>query len=251
MKAIVYRSYGPPDVLSVEDVPAPRPAKGEILVRLRAAEITKADCELRSFQFPVKWFSPLLRLVLGVVRPKRSVLGSYFSGVVASVGAGVERFSPGDEIFGSTQLLMGAYGELTAVPAHYSLALKPANVTFEEAAASLLGGLNAVHFLRLLELKAGDRILINGAGGSIGAIAVQLAKSLGAHVTAVDAPHKRHLLERLGADDFIDYTESDFSALGQTYDAVFDMVAGSSYTKCLQVLSPTGRYITGNPTLAK
>lgn len=251
MKAIVYHKYGSPEVLRLAERPLPLPAPGELLVRVRAVEATKADCEFRSFRFSVSWFALPLRLVAGVFRPKREVLGNYFSGVVETVGEGVTKFSPGDEIFGATRLRFGGYAEHLTVPADYTLVKKPENISFEEAAAAPLGGLNALHFLRKARLKAGERIVINGAGGSIGAFAVILAKALGAHVTAVDAPHKELSLRKLGADEFVDYTTSDFSTLGSKFDVVFDMVPQSSYSKCLSVLSERGRYLSGNPTLGR
>lgn len=249
MKAMVYQEYGPPEVLRLAERPLPVPLPGELLVRVRAVEATKADCEFRSFQFSVGWFLLPLRLVAGISRPRREVLGNYFSGVVEAVGAGVTRFVPGDEIFGASRLRFGAYAEYLTVPAHYTLAKKPPNLSFEEAAAVPLGGLNALHFLRKARLRAGERVLVNGAGGSIGTFFVLLAKNLGAHVIAVDAPHKELPLRSLGADEFIDYTRKDFSALGLQVDVVFDMVPQSSYGKCLSVLSKRGRYLAGNPTL--
>lgn len=249
MKAIIYQEYGPREVLRLVERPLPALLPGELLVRVCAVEATKADCEFRSFQFSVRWFQLPLRLFVGIYKPRREVLGSYFAGVVEAVGAGVTRFVSGDEIFGANRLRFGAYAEYLTVPAHYTLAKKPPNISFEEAAAVPLGGLNALHFLRRARLRAGERVLVNGAGGSIGTFFVLLAKNLGAHVIAVDAPHKEMPLRALGADEFIDYTTTDFSALGLKVDVVFDMVPQSSFTKCLSVLSKNGRYLAGNPTL--
>ena len=251
MKAIVYIQYGSPEVLTLADREMPRPASDEVLVRVRAAEATKSDCEMRNFHFPVKWFSMPLRLVLGVRKPKRQILGGYFSGVVAGVGSRVERFQVGDEVFGAAQLRFGAYGEYLTLPERYTLTRKPSNMSFAEAAAVPLGGLNALHFMRLAKLQPGERILINGAGGSIGSFAVQIAKSMGAHVTAVDAAHKAAMLRELGVDAFIDYTRDDFAEGSVRYDVVFDMVVSTPYGKCLGVLKPRGRYLTGNPTVMK
>lgn len=251
MRAIAYREYGGPDVLKLEQRPQPTAGKGEILIRVRAAEVTKSDCELRSFNFPVKWFALPLRLVLGIRAPRRQILGSYFSGVVESLGEGAERFAPGDEIFGTTRLRLGAYGEFLVLPESYTLSTKPAGLSFEEAAAVPLGGLNALHYLRLLQLRPGERLLINGAGGSIGSLAVQIAKAWGVRVTAVDAAHKEEMLRGLGADEFFDYLQTPLSACGKEFDAVFDMVPGSPYEDCMSLLSTEGRYATGNPTLAR
>ena len=220
-----------------------------MLIRVRAAEVT-ADCELRSFSFPVKWFWLPLRLVLGITRPKRQVLGMYFSGEVEAVGKDVSKFEVGDQIFGSTQIRMGAYGEYVCLPAEYTISVKPSNMSCEEAAAVPLGGLNALHFMRKARVQKGDKVLINGAGGSIGTFAVQIAKDMGAEVTAVDSGIKEDMLRRIGADHFLDYTKEDFTKSGQRYDVIFDMVARSSYSGCVAALTPKGRYLMGNPRLS-
>jgi NADPH:quinone reductase-like Zn-dependent oxidoreductase len=247
VKAIIYERYGPPDVLRVAEVPRPEPGEGEVLIRVRAAEATKADCELRAFRFAVVWFWLPLRLGMGVFRPRRKILGTYFAGEVVELGPGATRFSIGDEVFGGLGLRMGAYGEYVAVPEDTSIVVKPANMTFEEAAAVPLGGLNALHFLRLVGVKSGDRVLVNGAGGSIGLHGVQIAKAMGAEVTAVDKTEKEAVVRRMGADHFIDYTKQGFADSGPTFDVVFDMVPNSSFGDCMQVLKDRGRYCTGNP----
>ena len=250
MKAVTYSEYGPPDVLHVSDVEKPVPKDDEVLIRVRAAEATKADIEMRSFRFAVQWFWLPMRLALGVRRPRRQILGGYFSGEVDSVGKDVTEFSTGDQVFGAAGLRFGAYSEYVALPANSTIVTKPANMSFAEAAAVPLGGLNALHFMRLARITAGNTVLINGAGGSIGTHALQIAKSMGAEVTVVDSAIKEDLLRRLGADDFIDYRQDDYTAMGRTYDVIFDMVAGSSYSACINVLKPDGRYLTGNPTLS-
>ena len=249
MKAITYSNYGPPEVLQIKDVDKPVPKDDEVLIRVRAAEATKADCEMRGFRFSVKWFWLPLRIAVGVRKPRRQILGSYFSGVVESIGKDVTQFSRGDEVFGTAGLRGGAYGEYVALPASYTIVAKPGNMSFAEAAAVPLGGLNALHFMRLANIQAGDKVLINGAGGSIGAHAVQIAKSMGAQVTGVDSTIKEDLVKRLGADHFIDYTKEDFAATGRTYDVIFDMVPGSSYAACINALNPGGCYLSGNPRL--
>ena len=250
MKAIVYREYGSSEVLQLEEISKPTLSDAEMLIRVRAAEVTKADCELRSFSFPVKWFWLPLRLVLGITRPKRQVLGMYFSGEVEAVGKDVSKFEVGDQIFGSTQIRMGAYGEYVCLPAEYTISVKPSNMSCEEAAAVPLGGLNALHFMRKARVQKGDKVLINGAGGSIGTFAVQIAKDMGAEVTAVDSGIKEDMLRRIGADHFLDYTKEDFTKSGQRYDVIFDMVARSSYSGCVAALTPKGRYLMGNPRLS-
>ena len=250
MKAITYSTYGPPDVLKITDVAKPTPSDDEILIRVRAAEATKSDCEMRSFKFAVKWFWLPLRIAFGLSKPRRQILGGYLSGEVESVGKNVSDFAEGDQVFGCAGLRLGAYGEFVALPASYTIIAKPANMSFEEAAAVPLGGLNALHFLRRANIRPGETVLINGAGGSIGAHGVQIAKSMGAEVTAVDSTVKEDMLQRIGADHFIDYTKEDFAASGQTYDVIFDMVAGRSYTDCVNALNPNGRYLMANPRIS-
>ncbi len=250
MKAITYSAYGPPEVLQLRDVDQPVPGDHDVLIRVRAAEATKADCEMRSFRFPAKWFWLPLRIALGLRRPRRPILGAYFAGEIASCGRAVTGYSAGEAVFGATGLRLGAYGEYVALPASASIAPKPRNMGFADAAAVPMGGLNALHFMRRAGLRTGERVLINGAGGSIGAHAVQIAKSMGAEVTAVDNAVKEGLLRRLGADHFVDYTRERFADSGPAYDVVFDMVAGSSYSACLAVLKPRGRYLSGNPRLS-
>jgi len=250
MKAIVYKKYGPPEVLQVKEVENPKPGDDEVLVKIHAAEATKADCELRSFKFAVKWFWLPLRIAMGITRPKNQVLGGYFAGEIEAIGKNVTRFNLGDEVFGSTQLRMGAYGEYTCLPASYTIVPKPHNLTYYEAAAVPLGGLNALHFLTKANLQKGEKVLVNGAGGSIGTFGVQIAKAMGAEVTAVDSTIKEGMLRRIGADHFLDYTKEDFTKYGQSYDVIFDMVARSSYSACVNSLNPKGRYLIGNPRLS-
>lgn len=247
MRAITYSTYGPPDVLQLEDVEKPVPEDDEVLIKVRAAEATRSDCEMRSFEYSVKWFWLPLRIALGVRKPRRKILGGYFSGEIESVGKDVTRFSAGDQVFGAAQLRLGAYGEYVALPENYTIFGKPRNMSFAEAAAVPLGGLNALHFMRRARIQIGEKVLINGAGGSIGAHAVQIAKSMGAEVTAVDDTIKEEMLRRIGADHFIDYTREDFTSRGPKYDVIFDMVPGSHYAACIEALVPHGRYLSGNP----
>ncbi len=250
MRALTYSRYGPPEVLRLSVVPQPVPKDDDVLVRVHAAEATKADCELRGFTFSVQWFWLPLRLALGITRPRRQILGGYFAGEIAALGRNVTTFAVGDEVFGTSGLRFGAYGEYVALPASSTIAAKPGNMTFAEAAAVPLGGLNALHFMRLAKIHPGARVLINGAGGSIGLHAVQIAKAMGAHVTAVDHTRKEQLVRRFGADHFVDYTTETFAGRGQTYDVIFDMVPGSSYAACIAALTPHGRYLCGNPRLS-
>ena len=250
MKAIIYTKYGSPDVLQVKDIEKPIPKDDEILIKIHAVEVTKADCEMRSFNFQVKWFWLPLRVALGFIKPKKQVLGGYFAGEVESVGINVSKFKKGDQIFGATKLRLGAYGEYLCLPASYTLVPKPYNVSFEEAAAVPLGGLNALHFLRKARIQKGEKVLVNGAGGSIGTFGVQIAKAMGAEVTAVDSTIKEAMLRRIGVDHFFDYTKDDFTKNGQTYDVIFSMVAKSSYSECIKALNPKGCYLIANPRIS-
>lgn len=251
MKAIVYNQYGPPEVLYLTELEKPVPQKDEVLIKIHAVEVTKSDCELRSFKFPVSWFWLPLRLVLGWRRPKRQILGGYFAGEIVSVGDKVNQYQVGEPIFGCANLTMGCYAEYVCLPAKYTMVTKPSNLSFAEAASVPLGGLNALHFMREANIKPGERVLVNGAGGSIGIFGVQIAKQMGAEVTVVDSSLKKDMLLNLGADRFIDYRQQDFTKNSISYDVIFDMVAGSSYSKCLNILKDNGRYLTANPTLMK
>jgi len=237
-------------VLQLKEVDKPVPRDDEILIKVHAAEATKADCELRSSKFAVKWFWLPMRVAMGIKKPKRQILGGYFAGRVESVGKDVSKFNRGDQVFGTTSLRFGAYGEFLCLPASYTIVPKPNNMSFEEAAAVPLGGLNALHFLRKADIKSGEKVLVNGAGGSIGTFGVQIAKAMGAEVTAVDSSIKEEMLRRIGADHFFDYSKQDFTKSGQTYDVIFDMVAGSSYSACVSALNPGGRYLMANPRIS-
>ena len=251
MKAIVYTEYGPPDVLRLVELNKPELKDDEVLIRVHAVEATKSDCEMRSLNFPVRWFLWPLRLVLGWRKPKRQILGGYFSGDVNDIGKNVTQYKLGEKVFGAAQLRMGTYAEYASLPESYAIAPKPANMNYVEAATVPLGGLNAIHFIKKAEIQPGETVLINGAGGSIGIFGLQMAKSLGARVTAVDSDIKKNMLLALGAEKFINYKEEDFTKLGEPYDVIFDMVASSSHKDCLNALNPGGRYITANPTLSK
>jgi NADPH:quinone reductase-like Zn-dependent oxidoreductase len=250
MKGVVYSKYGSPDVLELKEVEKPVPKDNEVLIKVHAAEATKTDCELRSFNFPVRWFWLPLRIAMGVINPKKQILGGYFAGEIESAGKDVSTFKNGDQVFGTTKHRMGAYGEYVCLPASYTLVPKPYNVSFEEAAAVPLGGLNALHFLRKADIRKGEKVLVNGAGGSIGTFGVQLAKAMGAEVTAVDSTIKEEMLHRIGADHFLDYTKEDFTKSHKTYDVIFDMVAKSSYSECVKKLNPKGRYLMANPRIS-
>ncbi|MBU2862837.1 NAD(P)-dependent alcohol dehydrogenase [Reinekea forsetii] len=250
MKAVTYRKYGPSSVLSVEEIARPNTKSEHYEICVHAAEVTKADCELRSFNFPVKWFWLPLRLVLGVIKPRNPVLGGYFSGTISKASESDSRFKVGDAVFGNTGIGFGAYGEFLKVSAKNTMVKIPKNLNFEQAAAVPLGGLNALHFLNIAQLKAGQHILIVGAGGSIGLFAVQIALAKGARVSVVDKASKKDMLLKLGVEEFIDYQQSDVYAQKTQFDVVFNMVAQAPIQKSLKLVKPAGTYVTGNPSFS-
>lgn len=250
MKAVVYDRYGPASVLRLAEIDKPTPRPGELLIRVGASEVTKTDCELRSFHFGVKWFWLPLRLACGVFRPRKQVLGMYFAGEVELVGEACTRFAVGERVFGSAQFRLGGHGEYLCIPETYPLARVPEGLSWEEIATVPLGGCNGLHFMRLANIEPGSRVLIVGAGGSIGAHALQVAKIMGARVTVVDAAHKEAQLKRWGADDFVDYAQTNFWQAPERYDVVFNLVPSIGFSNCLRVLTPKGRYLMGNPKLS-
>lgn len=254
MKAILWTKYGPPDGLQLQEVEKPAPADHEVLVRIYAATATAGDCEMRSLKFPLLLGLPL-RLYTGFRKPERiRILGQELAGVIEAVGKDVRRFQVGDAVFGALGFGMGAYAEYICLPETPSemggvLALKPANMSFAESAAVPVGSLNALHFLRKANLRSGESVLINGAGGSIGTIAVQLARHYGAEVTAVDSTHKLEMLREIGASTSIDYTQEDFAKRGQQYDVIFDIAGKGSFARSIRSLKPNGRYLMAYPGL--
>ncbi len=249
MKAVVYHAYGPPEVLRIEDVPKPVPRNNEILIEIRAATVVAGDCELRSFDFPL-WIWLPLRVYTGLLRPTRArILGQELAGRVEAIGAGVERFEVGDQIFAATEIGLGCYAEYKCLRENKVIAPKPRNMSYEEAAAVPTGGLNALHYMRRANLRGGEKVLINGAAGNIGSYAVQLAKHFGAEVTGVDSAAKLDMLRSIGADHVIDYAEVDFTGTGETYDVVFDVIGKSPFSRSMSCLRENGRYIIANPSL--
>ena len=251
MRAVIFREYGGTDVLELCEVPKPEPGPGELLIRVEAAEACKSDCEHRSFEFPVSWFVLPLRVAFGIRRPRNGALGMYYSGVVDQVGDEVRCWSAGDEVYGGTGLRRGAYGEYLVTKARGAVARKPRSMTHAQAAAVPLGAMTAVDAMDRADVGPGDRVLINGAGGVIGAHGVMTAVHRGATVTGVDAGSKEAFVRSLGADNFIDYTRADLGTHDETYDVVFDMIPGSDRRTILGLLSEGGRWVLGNPRFAR
>jgi NADPH:quinone reductase-like Zn-dependent oxidoreductase len=236
MKAVVYEKYGPPEVLRVEEVERPVPEDDQVLVRIHATTVNRSDCGWRSAK---PFFS---RFFTGLRRPRHRIPGMEFAGEVEAVGAAVTEFAVGDQVFGVKSF--GTHAEFTCVRESSSLAHKPASMSFEEAAAVSDGAIIALSCLRKAGLREGHRILIYGASGSIGTAAVQLAKHLGAVVTAVCNTRNVELVRSLGADEVIDYLREDFTENGQTYDVVFDAVGKHSFRRSRRSLKPGGVYIS-------
>jgi NADPH:quinone reductase-like Zn-dependent oxidoreductase len=250
MKAILYPKPGPPEVLHLTEVDKPIPKDHEILIRVYATTVTSGDCNLRSFRFPfLFWF--LLGMQYGVRRPKRLILGSELAGEIESVGADVKRFKEGDPVFGSTGMRFGANAEYVCMPEDGVVAIKPADLTYEEAAVVPFGALSALFFLRKGNIQSGQKALVHGASGSVGSYAVQLAKVFGAEVTGVCSTTNLRLVKSLGADRVIDYTEEDFAARGELYEMIFDAVGKRPLSSCRKALSPNGTYVTVTQGLAK
>jgi NADPH:quinone reductase-like Zn-dependent oxidoreductase len=239
MKAIVYTKFGSPDVLKLKEVAKPTPKDNEVLIRIIATTVAVEDPGIRA--------RPGLN---GFLKPKKSILGFYLAGVVEAVGKDVKRFKQGDQVYGNTGLgLLGTYAEYICMPEEGALVIKPANITYAEAAALPNGALTALPFLRDKgNIQSGQKVLINGASGAVGTIAVQLAKHFGAEVTGVCSTTNLELVKSLGADKVIDYTKEDFTKNGQTYDIIFDTVGKSPFSRYKGSLTENGTYLTTVPS---
>ena len=235
MKAVVQDRYGPPEVLRVEDVERPMPKDDEVLIRIRATTVTQTDTHLRVAR-PVFW-----RLLLGIRRPRRRTLGVELAGEVEAVGPAVTEFNVGDDVFGTAWF--GAHAEFICLPERAALARKPAGMSFEEAAAVCDGAMQALATLRVANVQKGHRIVIYGASGSLGTAAVQLARHIGAHITAVCSTRNVELVRSLGADEVVDYLAEDFTKNGRTYDAIIDAVGKYSFRRGRRSLKPGGIYV--------
>jgi NADPH:quinone reductase-like Zn-dependent oxidoreductase len=251
MKAIVHTQYGPPELLQLKEVPTPEPADDEVRVRILATTVTTSDCNVRNFTFVPKAFLLPTRMQIGYKQPKKNILGMDLAGTIDAVGKDVSRFSVGDEVFGTLDQAFGAHAEYACMPGSGFLTTRPANATWEEAAAIPLAGNTALYFVRDLgAVQSGEKVLVNGASGGIGTFAVQLAKYYGAHVTGVCSGANVELVRSLGADQVIDYTRDDFTRSPETYDAIFDAVSKLTYGQCRGSLKESGRFLATLPTLA-
>ncbi|MHA1957508.1 MAG: NAD(P)-dependent alcohol dehydrogenase [Candidatus Thorarchaeota archaeon] len=253
MKAIVWTKYGPPDVLQLQDVEKPVQKDNEILIKVHATTVTVGDCEMRRLKYPML-MGLLVRMYVGFSKPKRiTILGMELAGEVEAVGKDVTKFKKGDEVFAATGFAgTGAYAEYICLPEKPeagAMAIKPANMTFEEAAGVPVGGLEALYLLRQANIQPGQEVLINGAGGTIGPFAIQIAKYFGAEVTAVDGTRKLDTLRSIGADYVIDFRQEDFTKSGETYDVIFNVISKASYSGCIKSLKENGIYLFTQPSM--
>jgi len=250
MKAVVYTEYGSPDVLHLADIAKPTPKDSEVLVKIYATTVNFGDILARnfkavtprSFNMPFFFWLPA-KIVFGLSKPKITILGAELAGEVEAVGKDVTRFKAGDQVFAYRGQNMGANAEYLCMPEDGIVAIKPTNMTYEEAATVPYGALTALNLLRKVDIQPGQNVLINGASGGIGSAAMQIAKYFGAEVTGVCSTQRVALVKSLGADKVIDYTKQDFTQNGETYDVILDILGKSSFSRCKNSLKPNGRYL--------
>ncbi len=248
MRAIVCTKYGPPDVLQLQEVKKPVPKDNEVLVKIHATTVHIGDLRLRGFSVPPV-FRLAFRLSVGFRGPRKKILGSELAGEIEAVGKDVKRFKAGDQVFGDAGGGLGTYAEYLCLPEKATLAIKPAGISYEEAAATTASALSALHFVRKANIQKGQKVLVNGASGALGTFVVQLAKNSGAEVTGVCSTVNLELVKSIGADAVIDYTKEDFTRNGQTYDVIFDAIGKSSFARCKGALKRKGIYLLSLPTL--
>jgi NADPH:quinone reductase-like Zn-dependent oxidoreductase len=238
MKAIVYEKYGGPEVLQLKEVPAPEPKDNEVMVRVHSTAVSSGDVRLRKADpFAV-------RFMFGLIHPKKNpILGMVFAGQIEKAGKRVQHFKEGDPVYGTTSMKFGTYAEFVCLPETGVIALKPEQLSYQEAASLPFGALTALHFLRKANITKGQKLLIYGASGAVGTAAVQLARYFGTRVTAVCSTDNAELVKALGADKVIDYTKEDFSKSQVKYDIIFDAVGKSPFAACVQSLTSTGTYL--------
>lgn len=243
MKAMVCTKYGKPDVLQLQEVEKPIPKENEILIKIYATTVTSGDCRVRSFNSPLLLWLPM-RIVLGLRKPRKSILGVELAGEVEDVGKNVTRFKKGDQLFAMTGMKFGGYAEYICLPEKGTIAVKPENVTYEEAASISFGGTTALHFFRKGTIQTGQKVLIYGASGAVGTAAVQLASYYGAEVTGVCSAKNSELVKSLGADRVINYQHENFTEKEERYDLIFDAVGKITKNQCKAALALNGRFVS-------
>jgi len=250
MKAILNTEYGSPDVFHLTEIEKPLPKDNEILIRIHATSVNFGDTMARNFKAitPHQFNMPFLiwlmaKISFGLKKPKITILGNEFAGEIEAIGSEVKIFRLGDQVFGYTGEKMGAYAEYLSIPENGVLAIKPPNLTYVEAAGVPYGAIMALSLLRRVNIKPGQKVLINGASGGIGSAAVQIAKNFGAEVTGVCSTQKVEFLRSIGTDKVIDYTKEDFTKNGETYDLIFDILGRSSFSRCKSSLKPNGIHL--------
>jgi NADPH:quinone reductase-like Zn-dependent oxidoreductase len=249
MKAIECSKYGPPEVLKIIEREKPTPRENEILIKVHATSVSIGDCKMRSFQpglgavmDAVSWLP--MRIFLGLIKPKRGILGLEFAGEIEAVGKNVKSFQIGQEVFGEPGFKTSAYAEYMCLPAAALIAKKPSNMSMAEAATVPVGALTALFLLRSANIERGKKVLIYGASGAVGTFVVQLARYFGAEVTGVCSSTNMELVKSLGAEKVIDYTKDDFTDSDELYDIIFDTVIKISKSKCKSVLAPEGKFVS-------
>jgi NADPH:quinone reductase-like Zn-dependent oxidoreductase len=243
MKAMVCIKYGKPDVLQLKEVEKPAPKEHEILVKIHATTVTSGDCRVRSFNSPLLLWLPM-RLVLGLRKPRKPILGVELAGEVVEVGKNVTQFKKGDQLFAMTGMKFGGYAEYICLSEKGTMAIKPENITYEEAASISFGGTTALYFFRKGRIQAGHKVLIYGASGAAGTAAVQLASYYGAEVTGVCSAENSELVKSLGADHVINYKNEDFTKRKERYDLIFDAVGKLTKNHCKEALALNGRFVS-------
>jgi NADPH:quinone reductase-like Zn-dependent oxidoreductase len=251
MKAVICTKYGEPDVLKIKEVAKPTPKENEVCIKIHATAVTASDIFIRSSNLPIRYKIPM-RLMLGISKPRKSIIGLVFAGEIESIGKSIERFKTGDKVYGLTGFGLGAYAEYKCMKEtdskHGCIALKPDNISYEEATVAAYGGLLAFQYIEKGNIQKGQKVLIYGASGTSGTLAIQIAKHFGADVTGVCSTSNLEMVKTLGADNVIDYTKQDYIPQGKQYDFILDSAGRIKTSKlkkaCKKALSPNGKYVS-------